>query len=390
MNKLLKSALLSVTCVFLVSSVQAAEEYYAPPVKHPDQVYFGDPHVHTSLSMDAAAWGTRLGPDAAYRFARGEEVTSFKGWKAKLIRPLDWLVIADHTDGYGFYTRLQDGDPWIVDEPIGKRWYELLQQGDLRTVTDELIKGFSQKTVPWNVASREMLAPGWEQTIKAAEEYNDPGIFTAFIGYEWTSLPGGNNLHRVVIYRDDGYKAIQTLPLTMAASEDPEDLWKTLETYEKTTGGKVLAIAHNGNWSNGEMFADVTLKTRVPLDESYVTTRRRWEPLYEATQIKGDGESHPFLSPDDEFADYENWDIGNLDYTQAKTPDMLEHEYARSGLKLGLKYEAEFGVNPFQFWPRWRRRFPHGAAWAGRKQLHGQAQFLRTGRRALGDAVQGV
>ena len=168
MNKLLKSALLSVTCVFLVSSVQAAEEYYAPPVKNPDQVYFGDPHVHTSLSMDAAAWGTRLGPDAAYRFARGEEVTSFKGWKAKLIRPLDWLVIADHTDGYGFYTRLQDGDPWIVDEPIGKRWYELLQQGDLRTVTDELIKGFSQKTVPWNVASREMLAPGWEQTGKRA------------------------------------------------------------------------------------------------------------------------------------------------------------------------------------------------------------------------------
>jgi hypothetical protein len=135
----------------------------------------------------------------------------------------------------------------------------------------------------------------------------------------------------------------------MADSEDPEDLWKVLEIYEQTTGGRVLAIPHNGNWSNGQMFSNVTLTTGVPLDESYVTTRKRWEPLYEATQIKGDGEAHPFLSPDDEFADYETWDLGNLDYTEAKTPDMLQHEYARSGLKLGLKYEAEFGVNPFQF-----------------------------------------
>ena len=349
MNKLMRTTLLSMAGVLAVSSAHAQQRYRPPPGAHPDRVYFGDPHVHTSLSMDAAAWGTRLGPDAAYRFARGEEVTSFKGWKAKLTRPLDWLVIADHTDGYGFYTRLQAGDPWIVDEPIGRRWYELLQQGDLRTVTDELIKGFSQGGMPWDVASREMLAPGWEQTIKAAEEYNDPGQFTAFIAYEWTSLPKGNNLHRVVIYRDDGYKAIQTLPFTMADSEDPEDLWKVLEIYEQTTGGRVLAIPHNGNWSNGQMFSNVTLTTGVPLDESYVTTRKRWEPLYEATQIKGDGEAHPLLSPDDEFADYETWDLGNLDYTEAKTPDMLQYEYARSGLKLGLNYEAEFGVNPFQF-----------------------------------------
>jgi len=316
---------------------------------NPHQVFFGDAHVHTSISLDAASWGNHLGPDAAYRFARGEEVTSFKGWKVKLGRPLDFLVIADHTDGYGFFARIEEGDPYVVDEPEGRRWHELLKKGDNRTVTDELIKAFSLGELPWDVTSKEMMGPSWEETIAAAERFNEPGGFTAFIGYEWTSLPKGNNVHRVVVYRDNGDKARQTLPFTQTASQDPEDLWKALEVYEKTTGGKVLAIPHNGNWSNGLMFADVTQTSKKPLDKSYVTTRKRWEPLYEVTQIKGDGEAHPFLSPDDEFADYETWDLGNLAYSEAKTKEMLPHEYARSGLKLGLKYQEKFGINPFQF-----------------------------------------
>ena len=322
---------------------------YAPPSEYPVQVYFGDPHVHTSISLDAAAWGNRLGPEGAYRFARGEAVTSFKGWTAKLTRPLDFVVVADHTDGYGFYTRIEAGDPFVVSKPEGKRWHELLKKGDNRTVSDEIIKMFSQGTLPWDITSQEMLGPGWEETIAAAEKYNDPGKFTAFIGYEWTSLPNGNNVHRVIVYRDGGDKARQTLPFTQTESQDPEDLWKVLKAYEEKTGGKLLAIPHNGNWSNGLMFADVTQTSKKPLDKSYVTTRKRWEPLYEATQIKGDGETHPFLSADDEFADYETWDLGNLDYSEAKTNDMLPHEYARSGLKLGLNYQKKFGVNPFQF-----------------------------------------
>jgi hypothetical protein len=322
---------------------------YAPPSEYPVQVYFGDPHVHTSISLDAAAWGNRLGPEGAYRFARGEAVTSFKGWTAKLTRPLDFLVVADHTDGYGFYTRIEAGEPFVVSKPEGKRWHELLKKGDNRTVSDEIIKMFSQGTLPWDITSKEMLGPGWEETIAAAEKYNDPGKFTAFIGYEWTSLPNGNNVHRVIVYRDGGDKARQTLPFTQTESQDPEDLWKVLKAYEEKTGGKLLAIPHNGNWSNGLMFADVAQTSKKPLDKSYVTTRKRWEPLYEATQIKGDGEAHPFLSADDEFADYETWDLGNLDYSEAKTNDMLPHEYARSGLKLGLNYQERFGVNPFQF-----------------------------------------
>jgi hypothetical protein len=193
-----------------------------------------------------------------------------------------------------------------------------------------------------------MLGPGWEQTIKAAEKYNDPGVFTAFIAYEWSSAPGGDNLHRVVIYRDGGDKAIQTLPLTMSETKDPEDLWKVLQAYENETGGKVLAIPHNGNWSSGQMFAEVKLNGK-PLDESYAKTRMRWEPIYETTQIKGDGETHPLLSPDDEFADYETWDVGNLDFSKGVTSAMLPGSYSRSALKLGLQFEAKIGVNPFQF-----------------------------------------
>jgi hypothetical protein len=338
-----------------VSSAQegdAGEESYLAPVDYPENVYFGDAHVHTSMSMDAAAWGASQSPEGAYRYARGEEVTSFKGWKTQLTRPLDWLVIADHSDGYDFYNRVKAGDPWIVKEELGQRWNELLQKGgeaERRIVADEIIKGFGGGgDMPWDVADPAMLGPGWEQTIAAAEKYNAPGQFTAFIAYEWSSAPGGDNLHRVVIYRDDGDKASQTLPLTMSETKDPEDLWKTLQAYEDKTGGKVLAIAHNGNWSSGLMFAEVKMNGE-PLDEAYAKTRMRWEPIYEMTQIKGDGETHPLLSPDDEFADYETWDVGNLDFSKGVTSEMLPGSYARSALKLGLQFEAEIGVNPFQF-----------------------------------------
>lgn len=347
--------LLSLAGLFAVSAVAAQEpqeKRYITPSEHPENVYFGDAHVHTVMSMDAAAWGASQSPEGAYRYARGEEVTSFKGWKTQLTRPLDWLVIADHSDGYDFYNMVKDGDPLIVKEELGKRWNEMLQKGgeeERRIVADEIIKGFGGGgDMPWDVADPAMLGPGWEQTIAAAEKYNDPGQFTAFIAYEWSSAPGGDNLHRVVIYRDDGDKASQTLPLTMSETKDPEDLWKVLQAYEDKTGGMVLAIAHNGNWSSGQMFAEVTMNGE-PLDGAYAKTRMRWEPIYEMTQIKGDGETHPLLSPDDEFADYETWDVGNLDFSKGVTLEMLPGSYARSALKLGLQFEAEIGVNPFQF-----------------------------------------
>ena len=164
------------------------------------------------------------------------------------------------------------------------------------------------------------------------------------------SLIRGNNMHRVVIYRDGGDKGSQMVPFTMTpplGSPNPRDLWRWLETYEERTGGEILAIPHNGNLANGIMFPlEAQYDGRV-LDEEYVEKRARWEPLYEVTQIKGDGETHPFLSPDDEFADYETWDVGNLDVSEAKTDAKLAGEYAREALKRGLVIEDRLGTNPF-------------------------------------------
>ncbi len=350
------TALSIIASTLLISSVNATEvkkeKHYILPSQNATNVYFGDAHVHTSMSLDAAAWGSTITPEDAYRYARGEELTSFKRWKTKLTRPLDWLVIADHSDGYNFTNMVAKGDPIIVKEKLGKRWHELLKTGgekERRIVADEIVKGFGGGSkMPWRLADPAMLAPGWKQTLAAAEKYNDPGDFTAFIAYEWSSAPGGDNLHRVVIYRDDGDKASQTLPLTMSETKDPEDLWKVLQAYEDKTGGKVLAIPHNGNWSSGQMFAGVKINGK-PLDKAYAKTRMRWEPIYEMTQIKGDGETHPLLSPDDEFADFETWDVGNLSFSKGVTSEMLPGSYARSALKLGLQHEAKLGVNPFQF-----------------------------------------
>jgi len=335
------------------------QKHYSPHAgrEFPTEVFFGDTHLHTAMSMDAGAFGARLGPVDAYRFARGEEVTTSTGQRAKLSRPLDFLVVADHSDNMGFFPRLFAGDPKMLADPTGRRWYGMIKEGGQKGVdaATEIIIAFSQGKFPAALASlpgSEAYASAWEETILAAEAYDDPGRFTAFIGYEWTSNTGGNNLHRVIIYRDDGHKASMMEPYTTLkplGSDDPRDLWKWMQAYCEKTGGRILAIAHNGNLSNGIMFPDRDSFTGQPFDRAYAETRSRWEPLYEATQIKGDGEAHPFLSPDDEFADYETWDQGNLDLSAGKKEEMLQYEYARTALQTGLRLERELGVNPYKF-----------------------------------------
>ena len=322
----------------------------------PNRVFWGDTHLHTSFSMDAGAFGNRLGPEDAYRFARGEEVDSTTAGKARLARPLDFLVVADHSDNMGFFPDLFAGSPTILADPTGKEWYDNVQAGKGMEVALAIIDSFSRGKFPEKIMywpDTKMYRSAWDKTIDAAEKYNEPGRFTAFIGYEWTSqVPPGQNLHRVVIYRDGADKARQTVPATTYApqgSTDPEYLWKLLQQYEDKTGGDVLAIAHNGNLSNGLMFAEINHVDKKPLTAEYARTRARWEPLYEVTQIKGDGEAHPFLSPNDEFADYGTWDKGNLNLSELKKDEMLQYEYARSALQLGLKLEAKLGMNPFKF-----------------------------------------
>jgi hypothetical protein len=320
------------------------------------RVFWGDTHLHTSFSMDAGAFGNRLGLDEAYRFARGEEIDSTTAGRVRLARPLDFLVIADHSDNMGFFPDLFAANPAIVEDPKGKEWYDMIQAGEGMAVALEIIDSFSRGTFPEKLMywpDGTMYRSAWDKTIAAAEKYNEPGRFTAFIGYEWTSqVPPGQNLHRVVIYKDGADKASQTVPATTyppQGSTDPEYLWSLLQDYEDKTGGDLLAIAHNGNLSNGLMFPLTNHVDGKPITREYAKTRAMWEPLYEVTQIKGDGEAHPLLSPNDEFADYGTWDKGNLNLSEAKSDDMLVHEYARSALALGLKIEQGLGTNPYKF-----------------------------------------
>ena len=322
----------------------------------PNRVYFGDTHLHTSFSMDAGAFGNRLGPEEAYQFARGDEVRSTTAGRTRLARPLDFLVVADHSDNMGFFPDLNAGKPEILKDPTGRKWYDEIQAGNGMQVALEIIDSFSRAEFPEALMywpDSRSYRSSWQKTIDAAEKYNDPGNFTAFIGYEWTSqVPPGQNLHRVVVYRDGGDLARQTVPATTyppQGSTDPEYLWELLETYENKTGGDVLAIAHNGNLSNGLMFPLINHVDGKPVTTEYAETRAKWEPLYEVTQIKGDGEAHPLLSPNDEFADYGTWDKGNLNLSELKEDDMLQHEYARSALQLGMKLEQELGTNPYKF-----------------------------------------
>jgi hypothetical protein len=321
----------------------------------PERVYWGDTHLHTSFSMDAGAFGCRLTPPDAYRFAKGQEVTASSGQRVRLARPLDFLVVADHSDGFGFFPLLFKGDPAIMADPQGRRWNEMILGGQGAAAAIDIITSFGKGAISkaiFPVPGTPAYQTAWEETIKAAEEANDPGRFTAFIGYEWTSNTGGNNLHRNIIFRDDASKASLVEPYTTQkplGSDNPRDLWKWMSGYEDKTGGHVLAIAHNGNLSNGRMFPLIESFNGKPIDREYAETRAMRERIYEVTQIKGDGESHPFLSPNDEFANYERWDKGNLDLTEKKKPEMLEFEYARSALRNGLKLEQELGVNPYKF-----------------------------------------
>ena len=323
----------------------------------PTNVYWGDTHVHTGMSMDAGAFGARLEPTDAYRFARGEQITSSTGQDVKLSRPLDFLVVSDHSDNMGFFPRLIGGEPSMLADPTGRRWYDMINAGGQEGVKAavEIIQALTGNKFPPALAAlpgTDAYRSAWEQTVKAAEDYNDPGNFTAFIGYEWTSTDKGFNLHRNVIYRDDAARALMMEPYTTLpplGSPDPRELWKWMQSYEDKTGGRLLAIAHNGNMSNGNMFPMERTVTGGRVDRDYVQARARWEPLYETTQIKGDGETHPYLSPDDEFADYETWAVGNLDLSELKKDDMLAGEYSRRALQTGLQLEEKLGTNPYKF-----------------------------------------
>jgi len=355
----------------LVAKVNAADtDIYSPYVNRnfPENVYWGDTHLHSAVSADAYSLGDRLGLDDAYRFARGEQVISTTGQPTRLPRPLDFLVIADHAEYLGIYQLLNEENPALLSDEQGKTFLrEYQESGVLRIMarfSRDVLGGEFYREAMERVYNGEDIGPQinseakypgtaeelvWKRSTEKAEQYNDPGKFTSLIGFEWTSMPEGNNLHRVVIFRDGADKAQRIVPFTAGDSLNPEDLWRYLEDYEKQTGGEALAIPHNGNVSGGLMFADKTFGGE-PFTAEYAANRARWEPLYEMTQMKGDAETHPILSPEDLFADYESWDEFNLaSVPQPQTVDRLAGEYARSALRKGLLRESQLGVNPFKF-----------------------------------------
>ena len=331
------------------SLVEPPKQEYSPFVDQhfPTQVFFGDTHLHTNWSTDAGMIGTNLSPEEAYRFVKGEAVTSNAGWRVKMHRPLDFVVVTDHAENLGLADYIRRSDPILLANEQGKKWHDMTKAGNGYDAFIEWInRSLSVSTDLIN--EPRMVESVWGAVIDNADKYYEPGKFTALIGFEWTSSAGGGNLHRNVIFRDGAARTEQVMPYSIFDSDDPEDLWEYMAGYEARTGGRVLSIPHNGNLSNGIMFQTETLDGKR-FDREYAERRMYFEPVYEVTQMKGDGEAHPLLSPDDEFADFETMDKGNIAGTEAKSPEMLPGEYARGAYKVGLAQEERIGVNPFKF-----------------------------------------
>lgn len=323
---------------------------------YPEKVLWGDTHLHTANSVDAFGFGVRLSPEDALRFARGEEVTSTTGLKAKLPRPLDFLVVTDHAEGLGAAKALYDAPRLLIRDERMRRWYDLMHEGPegSQRAMAEILDARGRNDLPEQMLNQDGAAERtksvWKSNVDAVEDYNEPGKFTAFHGFEYTLMQGGNNLHRNIIFRDGADKVGKIAPIDPTYKATPDEIWNFMEAYEKSTGGRVLAIPHNSNLSNGLMF-ELTQPGGGPMTAAYAKRRARLEPVVEITQIKGDSEAHPFLSPNDEFAGYgvAGWELSNLLGNEAKKPSMYGGEYVRQALKRGLMLEAKLGVNPYKF-----------------------------------------
>ncbi len=322
----------------------------------PDRPYWGDLHLHTANSIDAFGVGARLMPEDALRFASGEKVTSSTGLAAQLDRPLDWLAVTDHAEGLGSTRSLAEAPTNSIRDPKMKRWHDLLNAGPVERLqgTFEILDGLNRNSLPAEFINDKVAAERtsriWDAYLDTMERYNRPGKFTTLLGFEYTLMDGTRNLHRNVIFRDGKDKVSQVQPLSSVGQAIPDGVWDYMDAYEQTTGGKVLAIPHNSNLSNGLMF-ELTQPGGGPMSAAYARRRIAHEPLVEITQVKGDSEAHPYLSPNDEFAGYgvAGWELGDLVMTELKKPSHFEGEYVREALKRGLAIQARTGINPYKF-----------------------------------------
>jgi len=350
-----------VTAVFVLLPVQAM------PAEVSKQLLWGDTHLHTSYSFDAFLNGNMTaGPDVAYRYAKGQPVIHpYHRARVQIATPLDFLVVSDHAEFLGgirdiYYQGIQDEDPSMIERLL--YWYNerrirgVIDGGegpdffrDLLPVSEDPRTAAAawRESVGQPIPGAEVsVRNAWKRIAEIADVHNQPGEFTALIGWEWSAVPGGANLHRVVVTDADSRQASGFLPFASTMSPYPEDLWAWLDQTASASGVAFVAIPHNSNLSKGMMFDDATLRGES-LDTEYAEARRRWETVVEVTQIKGDSETHPDLSPDDEFADFETFPY----YLQQFAEPYRVHpaDYVRSALKTGLVIESKLGINPFRF-----------------------------------------
>lgn len=316
------------------------------------QVFWGDTHLHTSYSPDAFFFGNATAdPDTAYRYAKGYPVVHpYHKGKIQIGTPLDFLVVSDHAEMMAVPLRLAQGDETLVATPNGKRIMQALKAGKGQEVFIQFIERINSNQPYEDLNTEQTRKSVWADMVAITERHNEPGEFTSFIGWEWTSTPKGKNLHRVVMMPQGADVANQLVPYSSFDSNKPEDLWAWLEETSDRTGARFLAIPHNSNISGGLMFDEVDSEGR-PITAEYARTRMKWETVVEVTQIKGDSETDPILSPTDEFAAFEPFShaIDSEALASGAKPELTPGDFVRSGLRRGLEIEAKVGANPYKF-----------------------------------------
>ena len=357
--------------VFTAAFCLSASCFAEPVEQAKTHVYFGDTHLHTSYSFDAFLNNNfSADPDTAYRWAKGQPVIHpYNRARVQLNTPLDFLVVSDHAEMLGVMRAIREDT--IEWEDIGwydslKRWWAVRLLNN--ALDDDLGRAFFGRFLPKSaaVAGGDPVADvhnnigsiaifgdttgtskdAWLDIIDAAERHNEPGVFTSLLGWEWSSIPTGANLHRIVVTPDGGDKASQYLPYGSDQSQYPEDLWQWLEDTAARSDSRFISIPHNSNISKGYMFAETTVKGQ-PITADYARTRMQWEPITEVTQIKGDSETHPEFSPEDEFADFETYDF--YIQTSENKNEVSSADYVRPALKRGLALQQKIGANPYKF-----------------------------------------
>ena len=393
---------------------RSAAELPAPnPLRN---LYWGDTHLHSSYSPDAFLMGNQTAdPDTAYNYAKGLPVIHpYHRARIQIGTPLDFLVLSDHGEFMGVIPNILKGNPLVANTETGKRYRQMFEEGKAIEVFGEIIAQVN-KVTPINpdLGNEEVSRSVWGEIMAAADRHNDPGKFTAFMGWEWSSTPGGANLHRVVVMRDGKDKGQQFIPYTSLDSDKPEDLWKWLDSTSARTGTHFIAIPHNSNISQGLMFALQDSEGNV-ISKEYAATRMKWEPVVEMTQIKGDSETHPNLSPTDEFADYDTYDhliavegaeaksvftdgfLGQLsEQDRELVMKNMENvakvgDYARSALKRGLVIEDRIGANPYKFGMIGSTDAHTGMASAEENNFHGKMAVDSTPESKTTDVIPGT